>query len=705
MEIKRGHTDTEPKSPDMLNIAQDILRDTERLIEYLTLNRLQLPTHNIDSVDRPDTDEYHSFHARLVTNLESLQYLVQGPKTTMRTMLCLGEDLAALQVAFQLDFFSQVPLSGGISVASLALKVGLDEDRVCRFMRLLATHRIFIEKELGYFSHTPSSIIFQNDEDLKCTGQYILDEMYKAATESASCVQATPHQSDSKNSPFATRHGVPLFQYYEQNPVHAKRFAKAMAGWTKLDRKIDIKGGFPWSRLRGTVLDVGGGSGHVSMTLAKEFPQLRFIVQDLLPQMLAAGEGDDTPGSEMKRVSFMQHNFFEPQPVKDVSAVLVRQITHNWTDGEVVSIFKALVPTMENSKPGTPLLINDTVMPEPGKIPMHVERELRTLDMLMFVCLGAKQRTQLEFESLLQEADRRFSIQGYIYTTAPPTPPPAPLPASIPSDIRLMLRATARMAFTTADEIPTLSLLYKLKKIDPSPLGPLNDAMAVHNGQIGIIRGDITTLAVGAIVNAANKSLLGGGGVDGAIHRAAGPELVLECQTLGGCDTGCSKITDPYKLPCQKVIHTVGPVYNLLYRKRCEAALRGCYHSALQLAVQNELKTIAFSAISTGIYGYPSPAAARIACSAVKDFLDGEDGKKLDKVIFVTYEEKDANAYSQILPRFFPPSSDTPSEPENPTEEQILEAEATANQLPSVPKTDPADSEHAQKKQKQENTD
>ncbi|KAF2964408.1 hypothetical protein GQX73_g9177 [Xylaria multiplex] len=260
------------------------------------------------------------------------------------------------------------------------------------------------------------------------------------------------------------------------------------------------------------------------------------------------------------------------------------------------------------------------------------------------------------------------------------------------------------MAFTTVDEIPTLSLLYKLNRIDPSPLGPLDGATATHNDRISVLRNDITTLAVDAIVNAANRSLLGGGGVDGAIHRAAGPELVAECRNLGGCDTGSSKITEAYKLPCKKVIHTVGPIYNLLHRQRCEAALQGCYQSALQLAVQNGLKTIAFSAISTGVYGYPSPAAARIACSTVKDFLESKDGKKLDRIIFITFEEKDVSSYNRILPRFFPPSSDSSSEPENLTEEQVLEAEATAHHLPSVPETDPPDSEHTQKKQKQEGT-
>jgi hypothetical protein len=120
----------------------------------------------------------------------------------------------------------------------------------------------------------------------------------------------------------------------------------------------------------------------------------------------------DASISGVDRVQFMQHNFFEPQPVRDVAAVLVRQITHNWTDDEVVQIFRCIVPTLETSKPDTPLLINDTVMPEPGELPLHMERELRELDMLMFVCLGAKQRTKLEFERLLLEADTRFTIHG-----------------------------------------------------------------------------------------------------------------------------------------------------------------------------------------------------------------------------------------------------------------------------------------------------
>ena len=116
-------------------------------------------------------------------------------------------------------------------------------------------------------------------------------------------------------------------------------------------------------------------------------------------------------GEVQDRVSFKQHNFFEPQPLKDAAAFLIRQCTHNWCDRDVVTMFKSIVPGLEDSKPGTPLLINDSVMPEPGSLPRHAERELRQIDIIMFVGFGAKQRTKAEFEALLKQADPRFEIR------------------------------------------------------------------------------------------------------------------------------------------------------------------------------------------------------------------------------------------------------------------------------------------------------
>jgi len=161
-------------------------------------------------------------------------------------------------------------------------------------------------------------------------------------------------------------------------------------------------------------------------------------------------------------------------------------------------------------------------------------------------------------------------------------------------------------------------------------------------GKIQTVRGDITALDLDAIVNAANTTLLGGGGVDGAIHRAAGPELLAECRTLGGCKAGKAKITRGYKLPARFIIHTVGPVWSGGGRGEAEV-LAGCYRNSLQLAVENGIKTIAFPAISCGAYRYPVSEAAQIAVETTRKFLANND--KIDNVIFVVMNDEILEVY------------------------------------------------------------
>jgi O-acetyl-ADP-ribose deacetylase len=164
--------------------------------------------------------------------------------------------------------------------------------------------------------------------------------------------------------------------------------------------------------------------------------------------------------------------------------------------------------------------------------------------------------------------------------------------------------------------------------------------------KIELARGDITKQDVDAIVNAANTSLLGGGGVDGAIHRAAGPELVAQCRTLGGCRPGEAKITRGYLLPARFVIHTVGPVWRGGKHGEPET-LANCYRNSLKLAVENEIRTIGFPAISCGAYGYPREEAAQIALETTREFLATSD--EIQKVIFVVWGEDVYDAYLQIL--------------------------------------------------------
>lgn len=164
--------------------------------------------------------------------------------------------------------------------------------------------------------------------------------------------------------------------------------------------------------------------------------------------------------------------------------------------------------------------------------------------------------------------------------------------------------------------------------------------------RIELIKADITTLKIDAIVNAANNSLLGGGGVDGAIHRTAGHALLEECRTLNGCPTGQAKITKGYQLPARHVIHTVGPVWHG-GKSNEEGLLAACYRNSLQLAEANNLKSIAFPNISTGVYGFPIVPAAKIAIREVKEFL--KNNETFEKVVFSCYDYDNYELYKELL--------------------------------------------------------
>ena len=163
--------------------------------------------------------------------------------------------------------------------------------------------------------------------------------------------------------------------------------------------------------------------------------------------------------------------------------------------------------------------------------------------------------------------------------------------------------------------------------------------------RIRLVQADITKVQVDTIVNAANTSLLGGGGVDGAIHRAAGPELLAECRTLGGCETGSAKITRGYRLPAKHVIHAVGPVYHGGRSGEAEL-LAGCYRTALKLALEHQCRSVAFPAISCGVYGYPMADAAQIAFHEVTRFL--QQHHEVEQVVFVLFDRTAYDAYRHV---------------------------------------------------------
>ena len=210
-----------------------------------------------------------------------------------------------------------------------------------------------------------------------------------------------------------------------------------------------------------------------------------------------------------------------------------------------------------------------------------------------------------------------------------------------------------KMPTVPLTSIPTLNDLYKSGDLSPSSeTDAAFQPSESLNSKVSIIRASITSLGVTSIVNAANESLLGGGGVDGVIHRAAGPDLLTECRTLDGCETGSAKITKGYELAADYVIHAVGPVYYSANKKsagRAAHLLRGCYKTSLDLAKEKG-GSIAFNCISTGVYGYPSGEAAEVAIRETRRWLSEEGKDSLERVVFCLFEMKDVKAYNELLP-------------------------------------------------------
>jgi len=232
--------------------------------------------------------------------------------------------------------------------------------------------------------------------------------------------------------------------------------------------------------------------------------------------------------------------------------------------------------------------------------------------------------------------------------------------------------------FMTLDDIPTWAEYHN--KMDEKRCSVKNTSGPAANSdlntRVSIWQGDVTRLEIDSIGNAANNSLLGGGGVDGAIHNAAGSALRAECETLNGCDTGDAKISAGYKLPAKYVIHTVGPI------GQKEEQLRSAYTRSLAVMKENKLNAIAFPCISTGIYGYPNDPAAHMALTVVRDFLETDDNaKQVERIIFCLFLNKDVKIYEDLMQYYFPVGEEKSGATS--TTEDASEAAAPKNAAPS----------------------
>ncbi|KAF5724003.1 sterigmatocystin 7-O-methyltransferase precursor [Fusarium mundagurra] len=397
---------------NLLQLAETIQQVTETVVKHLQDTKQQEPSFDQNSKALQSDADIHSLRNQLNGAAQDLLRLVNGPANEYRSFFMSHYTLAAYQVALHFKLFRHVPLGGKVSIAHLASKAGIDVDRCRRVIKHLATQRVFEEVEPDVFTHTASSALIARDSDMEAILWMQFDEMFKAASDAAKFVQNDLDGLKDADSPFATRHGKPPYQWYAENPDKGLNFAKAMAALTQMDRSITaLRDGFQWDKLEapGKVVDVGGASGHVSMDLAALFPNLTFVVQDISPEALEDGRAK-LPSEIADRVSFMQHDFFKDQPITDANAFFMRQCLHNWRDEDCIKILRALIPALEKCKRGTPLLINEEVLPELNEVSKYREHLSRQCDMCMFVAAGSKERTRGDFEKLLKEADSRFKV-------------------------------------------------------------------------------------------------------------------------------------------------------------------------------------------------------------------------------------------------------------------------------------------------------
>jgi TATA box-binding protein-associated factor RNA polymerase I subunit A len=234
--------------------------------------------------------------------------------------------------------------------------------------------------------------------------------------------------------------------------------------------------------------------------------------------------------------------------------------------------------------------------------------------------------------------------------------------------------------YLTLEQIPKWTE-YKAKRNLVAKSKPLYPRNEVLNSKVSLWQGDITHLEIDAIVNAANRTLLGGGGVDGCIHRAAGDSLLKECKKLDGCQTGKAKLTSGHQLPAKYVLHAVGPVGQQTKK------LQSCYSNCLSLALKNDIRSLAFCCISTGIYGYPNRAAAVVALKTVRSWLDDENhSDKVDRIIFCTFLPIDVEIYEELMPRYFPDEVENEKTYSDETERQIINSSSDDEVITSTKK-------------------
>ncbi|KAL7621042.1 hypothetical protein AAE478_008354 [Parahypoxylon ruwenzoriense] len=381
-----------------------------------------IPSASIRDIDNPNFKDINEAAAvELANAARELQSLVQGPGQQLSLLSLAYHDVSSVGALLEFNIPRLVPLDHPISLSELAAKAGLLEDKLARIIRYAVTNFIFYEPSLGYVAHTAISAALARDPQFATFLRLVLVDLAPISVSLPRALCRWPHSEEptecAVNAAFDTKD--PFFKWLSRDTGRQARFDEGMAGFSGAggdtgdrSQNVDVTA-YPWGTALppdAKVVDVGGGSGHVSRALEKAFPSFRITVQDRQEAIENARQVAAKAGS---KVSYQVHSFFEQQPIVGADAYFLRQIIHDWPRKECLTILRALIPAL---KPGARVLISEYVVPPPEDLnaPERLldAKLIREMDLQMMAVFNSKERTKDEFTALFAEADPRLRFRG-----------------------------------------------------------------------------------------------------------------------------------------------------------------------------------------------------------------------------------------------------------------------------------------------------
>lgn len=392
----------------MAQLAVLISTNTAKVDMYLESHGLPSPSFDVDAptdlgIPQEATDVDDARKAALEASIE-LQDLLQGSTSLLRPVL----NGTSLQAIYKYRIAFKVPIHGSISFKELAELCELPELDLRRILRFaMVWHRCFCEPEDGFVAHTAASRQLTEDPRAHDMAGLMFDECWQSMARTVEAMHTFKgHEPNQTGHALAHNTQDTMFDWLGKHPAQAKRFASAISTLVPSGRPATfLIGSFDWASLgNATVVDVGGSTGGVSTLLAENFPALKFVVQDL-PEVIE-GAADKVSANIAHRIDFMAYDLFTEQPVV-ADIYLLRAIFHNWPDAYCVKILQKLIPALKN---GAKIVINDSLVPGPGVLPLLAERNIRAYDMLMMTLFNAREREEADWIQLLRDADPRFKF-------------------------------------------------------------------------------------------------------------------------------------------------------------------------------------------------------------------------------------------------------------------------------------------------------